>query len=253
MLNRIDALIHELDAHRPFGKELLPQVRAFYRVELTYASNAIEGFAYTESETKILLEDGLTAGGRLLRDALAVVGHAKAYDYMFSLMDRCELVVQDLLTMHRQLDGSLESGVPDEYRELPVFVTGSAFTFPPAKDIPHKMDQLAEWMGTARRQLHPVEFAVRLHLNLVTIHPFADGNVRVARLAMNAALIQQGYMVLIIPPVRRAAYMDAIRAAQLRQHEQPYFDLLYQCEIESLKDMLRLLHGEEVPNSSSQS
>lgn len=67
MLEQMDALQQQLNAYRPFDPELLPQLRDYYRVGLVYSSNALEGFSYTESETKVLLEEGLTVGGRPLR------------------------------------------------------------------------------------------------------------------------------------------------------------------------------------------
>ena len=86
MLEKIDDYKKKLDMFRPLGEELLPEIKAYYRVGLAYSSTALEGFSYTESETKILLEEGLTVGGKPLRDALAITGHAKAYDAMFSLL-----------------------------------------------------------------------------------------------------------------------------------------------------------------------
>ena len=78
MLEKIDDYKKKLDMFRPLGEELLPEIKAYYRVGLAYSSTALEGFSYTESETKILLEEGLTVGGKPLRDALAITGHAKA-------------------------------------------------------------------------------------------------------------------------------------------------------------------------------
>ena len=68
---------------------MLGQIQDYYRVELTWMSNALEGNSLTESETKVLLEDSLTVGGKPLRDVLEALDHAKAYDFMFSVfMDR---------------------------------------------------------------------------------------------------------------------------------------------------------------------
>lgn len=253
MLTRITALKNELDTFRPFGPKLLPHIRDYYRVGLTYTSNAIEGFSYTESETKVLLEEGLTVGGRPLRDALAVIGHAKAYDYMFSLLQCESLAVENMLTMHSLLEGSLENdSEAGTYRTEQVFVTGSTFAFPRADTVPAKMEELDAWIAEERDKLHPVEFAVRLHLKLVTIHPFADGNGRVARLAMNAALIQKGYMLIIVPPILRSEYIASIREAQVTENDTgkdtAYFKLmclLYQGEIETQREMLRMLRGTE--------
>ena len=86
ILERIDNNYKEIKKFRPFeDKNLLKQIRDFYRVEVTWSSNAIEGSSYTLSETKVLLEDGLTAGGKPLSHALAAKSHAEAWNYMFSV------------------------------------------------------------------------------------------------------------------------------------------------------------------------
>ena len=73
------------------------QIKAFYRIGFTWTSNALEGNSLAESETKVLIEDGLTIGGRPLRDMFEAVDHAKAYDYMFTLLGNKEITVDILL------------------------------------------------------------------------------------------------------------------------------------------------------------
>ena len=75
----------QLWAFRPLSKETLQSLREYYRVGLTYTSNALEGNSLTESETKIVIEDGLTIEGKPLRDVYEAIGHAKAYDYLYEL------------------------------------------------------------------------------------------------------------------------------------------------------------------------
>lgn len=243
MLKQLDEYKARLDAFRPLGPELLPEIKAYYRVGLTYTSTALEGFTYTESETKVLLEEGLTVGGKPLRDALAVTGHAKAYDYMFSLLGAEGLTCADILAMHRLLAGALESGQAGAYRQRQVFVTGTSHAFPAPSAVPRRMDELGAWLVEARDALHPVEYAARLHLRLVSIHPFEDGNGRTARLAMNAALLQRGYLPAVIPPVLRAEYIASIKDAQEHGAESQYLTFMYRREIETMKEMLRLLQG----------
>jgi Fic family protein len=75
-----------------------------------------------------------------------------------------------------------------------------------------------------------------LHLKFVTIHPFIDGNGRVARLLMNAALIQDGYMLAIVPPVLRPDYLSAIRAYQQKDDAAPFCDFIAARVLESEKE-----------------
>jgi len=98
---RIDANKAAIDGIRPFEGEYLLQLREYYRIGLTWTSNALEGNSLTEMETKILLEDGLTVGGKPLRDTLEAVGHSLAYDYMFGLLGERRITVNDIQALHR--------------------------------------------------------------------------------------------------------------------------------------------------------
>lgn len=97
-VDRYQAAINEI---RPFEGHMLNEIKAYYWVGLTWSSNALEGNTLTETETKVLLEDGLTAGGKPLRDTFEALGHAQAYDFMFSLLRSRQITEADALTMHR--------------------------------------------------------------------------------------------------------------------------------------------------------
>ena len=81
-----------------------------------------------------------------------------------------------------------------------------------------------------------------LHLTLVTIHPFIDGNGRTARLLMNLALLQEGYPITIIPPIIRGDYISALRDSN-KGNNKPFIDFISCCVWESQKDYLRLLES----------
>ena len=239
MLETIDKYQKEISGYRPFGPDLLPQIRDYYRVGLTYSSNAIEGFSYTESETKVLLEDGLTVGGKPLRDALAVIGHAKAYDYMFTLLHSRKITNHDILTMHGMLEGSLDSGQGGCYRNKPVFISGSPHSFPRPEHVQQEMDAFEDWMLNKRDELHPVEYAVEIHKRLVFVHPFEDGNGRISRLAMNMALIQDGHLPISVSPILRHEYIASLRVADT--DETPFREFMYRQAIEEQKSFLRIV------------
>lgn len=241
-LSKIDAYQQQINAFRPFDAALLPTIQSYYRVGLVYSSNALEGFTYTLSETKVLLEDGLTAGGRPLRDTFAVIGHAKAYDHMFTLLRSEKITEKDILTFHTLLQGSLDNNaVPGEYRDIPAFVSGSDAVFTSPQDIQADMDDFFTFIQEKRDTFHPVEFAAILHKKLILIHPFADGNGRVTRLIMNTASIQKGFLPVIIPPVLRSEYIDSLR--KVDKNDRDFFKFIYGCELETQKEMLRLLKG----------
>lgn len=240
LYDRIDLYKSEIDKIRPFEGEMLKQMRSYYRVGLTWSSNAIEGNTLTESETKVLLEDGLTADGKPLRDTFEALGHAKAYDFMFTLLGKHEISESDVLTLHRMFYKDIDEANAGVYRRTQVIITGSKYPVCAVNEIPGEMAKLLAWANGERGKYHPVEFAAELHRRFVFIHPFVDGNGRVARLLMNTALIQDGYMLVIIPPVLRSPYISLLEKAH--SDARPFNEFIAQQELESQKEIMRLLH-----------
>jgi len=229
-----------IDERRPFKGDMLTQIKDYYRIGLTWSSNAIEGNTLTESETKVLLEDGLTIGGKPLRYTFEAVGHAKAYDFMFTLIENRTITESDIITMHQMFYGSIESQYAGKYRDMDVFITGSKYPVVETKQLQEEMDNLSRWIATKRQQYHPVEFAAQIHKRFVFIHPFKDGNGRIARLIMNTALIQDGYLLAIIPPVLRHEYIELLEKSH--KNDKPFEQFIAERVIESQKEVMRLLH-----------
>src|SRR4030066_1293946 len=88
ILSKIDSIKSIIDGYRPFNEHVVKQLRDYYRIGLTYSSNAIEGNTLTESETKVVIEDGLTIGGTSIKANSKTIGHARAYDHIYSLIDK---------------------------------------------------------------------------------------------------------------------------------------------------------------------
>ena len=242
LYDRVDALKAAVDVVRPFEGEYLRQLRQYYRIGLTWTSNALEGNSLTELETKILLEDGLTAGGKPLRDTFEVLGHSLAYDYMFGLLGMRRITVDDTRTLHRLFFKGIDESNAGVWRDVSIVVTGTDYAFPAPADLDALMDDLGRWAEVERDGFHPVRFAALLHLKFVTIHPFIDGNGRVARLLMNTALIQDGYLLAVVPPILRQEYMAAIRGYQQKGVAEPFCDFIAERVLESEKEIMRLLH-----------
>jgi len=239
---QVDTRKAAIDVERPFEGEMLNQLKAYYRVGLTWTSNALEGNSLTEIETKILLEDGMTVGGKPLRDTFEALGHAAAYDYMFGLLGERRVTVKDIKTLHRLFYRAIDEPRAGSWRDVKVVVTGSDYEFPVPARLEGLMADLGRWMAEERDALHPVRFAAMLHLKFVAVHPFIDGNGRVARLLMNAALIQDGYMLAVVPPILRPEYLSAIRRYQQKGDAGAFCDFIVERVLETEKDVMRLLH-----------
>lgn len=238
ILDKIDLFQKEITSLRPLKDEMLEQIKDYYRIGLTWTSNALEGNSLTESETKVLLEDGLTVGGRPLRDVFEAVDHAKAYDFMFTLMKERRIDEWAVLKMHELFYQNIEPEYAGRYRNVRVIITGSHYPTATPEKIQKEMDALFAWINKQRDEMHPIEFAAELHKRFVFIHPFKDGNGRVARLLMNLSLIQAGYLPAVIPPVLRMDYVSLLERAHRDAHD--FIEFIAERELESQKEILRL-------------
>lgn len=237
---KIDRYKAAIDELRPFEGKLLNEIKAYYRIGLTWSSNALEGNKLTESETKVLLEDGLTAGGKPLRDTFEALGHAQAYDFMFTLLRGHQITEVDTLTMHWMFYKDIDAEAAGLYRDRPVVISGSKYPVCKVERIGGEMEKLFGWVAAKRNKYHPVEFAAQLHKRFVFIHPFIDGNGRLSRLLMNTALIQDGYMPVVIPPVLRQEYISLLERAH--KDDRPFTEFIAEQVLESEKELMRLLH-----------
>lgn len=232
-----------LSAYRPLPPETLKSLREYYRVGLTYTSNAIEGNSLTESETKVVIEDGLTIEGKPLRDIYEAVGHAKAYDFLQEITEKKQLEEEDILTLHRIFYQQIDPEKAGVYRSVKVFISGSRYAVSPVARIAEDMRKLVNWYNRNEKKLHPIELAAELHLRFVFIHPFIDGNGRVSRLLMNLALLRNGFTIAIIPAILRHEYIRSLEAAHT--DKSIFFDFIADRVIATQSDLIRLLKSQD--------
>lgn len=238
--NEIDKLKAELDKYRPLSKDALTQIQEYYKIGLTYSSNALEGNTLDLVETKVVLEDGLTINGKPMKDHLETVGHAAAFDLLLELAKKDTFTEGDIKTLHSLFYSKIDNEHAGCYRDKQVIVTGADVDFPSPAELDNKMKEFIKELSDLKQTLHPVEYAAMVHALFVNIHPFIDGNGRVARLLMNLALLQAGYNITIIPPVVRADY---IRALQKSNHYdfKPFVNFISEMVYESQKEYLKIV------------
>ncbi|MBN1830011.1 MAG: Fic family protein [Deltaproteobacteria bacterium] len=242
ILKKIDALKAKIDGHRPLDTHMLKQIREYFRIGMAYSSNALEGNSLTETETKVVIEDGITIGGKPVRDHLEALGHSEAYDLLFRLAKGREITEANIKELHRLFYYRIDAKQAGKYRKHRVIITGTDFIPPAPGLIPELMKSFITDLPKARAEHHPVEFAAMVHKDLVTIHPFIDGNGRAARLLMNLALLQSGYPVAIIPPILRRDYLDTLNKTH-KGDDGPFINFIAGVCYESAKEYLRLLEG----------
>lgn len=188
------------------------------------------------------MEDGLTVSGRVLRDVFEAVDYAKAYDFMFSLLKSQRIEEASILHMHELFCQNIGPEYAGRYRDMRVIIIGSKYPTTAPEKLEREMKRLSSWIFEERDKLHPVEFAAELHKRFVFNHPFKDGNGRMARLLMNLALLQDGYLPAVIPPILRIKYVSLLERAH--RDDRGFVEFIAKRELESQKEILHLF---EIP------
>ncbi len=240
----------QLDKYRPFDAALVKNLEEWFRIELTYTSNAIEGNTLSRAETALVVEKGLTIGGKSITEHLEATNTAAALDFIKSQIKRkpSELKEKDVLKIHEIILSGISKEDAGLYRRVPVRISGSAVVLPNPRKVQNLMDEFFSWLKKETK-LHAVELAAEAHYRLVTIHPFIDGNGRTARLLMNMILMMRGFPPAIIRKNDRLAYISSLEKSQLAHAEKnsktDYFKLIAAAVDRSLNIYLRAVNGED--------
>ncbi|MDD4272504.1 MAG: Fic family protein [Desulfobacter postgatei] len=201
---------------------LITQLRNLW----THTSTAIEGNTLTLGETAFVLEEGLTVSGKPLKDHEEVVGHARAIDLIYGLLEKGTPLTQDaLFNLHKAVQTHV---ILDVYKPVgawkkePNSTVGVidekqvVFEYAAPQDVPSLMEQWFKLYHELMASAVPgdkekaLQAYVALHVSFVRIHPFFDGNGRMARLVANLPVLKAGLPPIIVPREQRKAYIDAL-------------------------------------------
>ncbi|NGX62705.1 MAG: hypothetical protein KR126chlam6_00105 [Candidatus Anoxychlamydiales bacterium] len=239
ILNEIESLQKEINSFKPIKDKFLKQIKEYFKIGLTYTSNALEGNSLTETETKIVLEEGITIGGKPLKDHLEAIGHAEAFDFLYTLAKNKNVSEEDIKKIHKLFYFRIDEKNAGKYRKNKAIITGSKYSLPKPEELSDLMKNLIPEIEKLRKDKHIVEVAAIAHKEFVFIHPFVDGNGRTARLLMNLILLQENYNIAIIPMIMRQEYISSLEKAHVNDKDFIYF--IARMLRETQKDYLRLL------------
>lgn len=244
LFKEVDDLQKRINKMRPLSQVQLNRLKDYFKIGLTYTSNAIEGNSMTLVETQIILRDGLTVSGKSLKEHFEVVGHGEAYDHLYDLSKSKMITEKDIKRLHHLFYRKIDENHAGKYRLEDVYIVGSKYELPSCAKVRTLMKKFVDKLPEMRKTLHVVEFAARAHKEFVFIHPFVDGNGRVSRLLMNLILIQEGYTLVVVPPVLRPNYIQVLEKAH--EDDTDFIEFIGQCIKETQRDYIRLLNGKTV-------
>ena len=178
-----------------------------FTVDFNYNSNHIEGNTLTYGQTEILLLFGKVIGEADVRD----VQEMAASNVGLKMMTEEAAVKEIPLTQNfiRTLHKTRPNSVITRY--------GDRFEYASPEEPPSLMADLVDWYNKAEqeRNLSPVELAALFHYRYIRIHPFEDGNGRIARLMMNFILTRHNYPMIVVRSRKKSEYLEALHQADL--------------------------------------
>lgn len=205
------------------------KVTRAFEIEYTYESNKIEGNTLTLQETALVIEKGLTVGGKTLNEHLEAVNHTYAIEYIKELSrDNQSISERDLLQIYSLILKGIDNINAGQYRKVQVLISGAKYVPPQPYLVAKEMEELIIWYNENKNKLHPVILSAEMHERLVTIHPFIDGNGRTARLLMNLILLQNGFPIAILKgdSESRLKCYNVLEIAQTESNKQPFIDFI---------------------------
>lgn len=214
MFDKASKMKEELDSLRPLPSYTVQSIRDKLMLDWTYNSNAIEGNTLTLIETKVVLE-GITVGGKRLREHLEVINHQDAILYVEEIVsNKEELTELQIKNIHRLVLKGIDDENAGRYRKQNVIISGAKHIPPNQFILIDEMHKFIEWYRSQDvRNMHPIERAAKVHGEFVKIHPFSHGNGRTARLLLNLELMKSGYPPIVIKNDERVNYYESLDKA----------------------------------------
>lgn len=243
MILEIDELNNDLNELQNLDSYRISEA---LELEYTFESNRIEGNTLTLKETDLVINKGLTIGGKSLNEHLEAINHKEAILYVKDIVqNKVSFSEKVLLDIHSIILSSINRDNAGRYRSVHVTIGGSKHLPPQPFIVPKMMEDYFYWFNENKDLLHPVILSAELHERLVTIHPFIDGNGRTARLVMNLILLQNGYVLVNLKgdTESRIKYYNALEKAQTVNDKSEFINLILEEEKKSLKEYLRIIKG----------
>ena len=210
-----------------------------FELKFTHNSTAIEGNTLTLMEAKVVLEDGVSIGGKELREIYEVINHKKAYEYVKKCIAENKPLTENIVKdLHAILTENIIVG--GIYRNQEVRISGAGFTPPAGNEMYMQIKGFYEELNN-KSDLNPIELAAWTHAEFVRIHPFIDGNGRTSRLLMNYQLLSYDFLPVSIDKETRLEYYNSLEEYAVNGNLQPFADLIADLEEQHLDEYLKLL------------
>lgn len=234
--------LEKWQAMKPQRDALKKQLARKFTIEFNYNSNHIEGNTLTYGQTEILLLFGRVVGEAKMSDLEEMKAHNVALGMVLQeaatanpltetfIRQVHKTLLREDYVVYRNLPGGVATSYTIHagcYKTRPNSVitpTGERFEYASPEETPMLMSALLEWYRDeeAKGELSPLDLAALFHYRYIRIHPFEDGNGRIARLMMNFIFARHGYPLVVIPTKTKQQYLDALSSSDVRAGRMPW-------------------------------
>ncbi len=239
-MNKIPQLYKEWQSLQPLSEKKERDIRQQFLVDFNYNSNHLEGNTLTYSQTKLLLLFGNTMGNTKMRDYEEMKAHNIGLEWMKSIaQDKTKMLSEMFIRELNKLilvrdfyktshDGDyryqIRVGVYKTRPNSVITPTGELFDYASPEETPQLMNDLVQWYRNEEQsgKMKVEELAALFHYRYIRIHPFEDGNGRIARLLVNYILLRHNYPMIVIRTDDRDNYLDALLQCDLLTGRIPY-------------------------------
>lgn len=279
-MDNVEQLFQKWQSLQPLKPEDQKRLDDKFRLEFNYNSNHLEGNTLTYGQTKLLLLFDETSGNAALKDYQEMKAHNVGLEMIRQYAADRERTLTEgfirelnrtILVQNYRKDARTPDGQPTrmevkvgEYKSRPnsvVTVTGEKFDYASVEETPAFMSDLVQWYNDAveKGSLSSVELAALFHYRYIRIHPFEDGNGRIARLLVNYILARQGYPMIVIKSKDKANYLRVLHQCDVKvgltpsdgataplEKIRPFVDYLRTQLIRALQTGIRAAQGESI-------
>ena len=279
-MNRIENLYKEWMSLQPITSDVQNKIDQKFMLEFNYNSNHIEGNTLTYGQTELLLMFGKVDGDAKMHDLEEMKAHNVGLKMMqeeAQATDRplTEYFIRELHRILLREDYTVRKDLPDgnittytvhagRYKTRPnsvITATGERFEYASPEETPALMSDLVEWYNNTVEsgELSALELASLFHYRYIRIHPFEDGNGRIARLLVNFILLRAGYPMIIVRSNDKDKYLTALNNSDINvgfvpadgahaelAQIQPFVEYMKRCLERALDIRIRAAQGESI-------
>ena len=228
---KIEEIYNEWKSLFPLSEKQTQLLRNKFTTEYNFNSNHIEGNTLTYGQTELLLLFGKVSGEGDLKDFVDMKASQVGVEMVKeAVQDKSMSLTQNFIrqlhkillredyTVYRELPGGGTTSYTvhaGQYKTRPNSVItryGDRFEYASPEETPSLMSDLVDWYNAAEQEgtLSPVELAALFHYRYIRIHPFEDGNGRIARLMVNYIMARHGWPMIVIRNRKKAEYLEAL-------------------------------------------